>query len=205
MSRMRPDTFWSDDLPLLATFHRQYQYRLDHQFYDNHIYGHVHHLPVAEAVLSELVGHFACFFPVYDSYIQLAKGLPHRLDNLIEKLSDWLQRDTTRIGAEPGITAAREVNARAAKAAEMKVRVMLAPRWQVFARDHWKCCSCGRGLRDGVILHVDHIIPRSLGGIDALKNFQTLCRLQYRQGQSKHSRFAQQELIVSSEAPHRSR
>ena len=47
--------------------------------------------------------------------------------------------------------------------------------WQVLARDKWRCCSCGRSAKDGITLHVDHIIPRSLGGTDTLDNLQTLC------------------------------
>ncbi|WP_346433177.1 HNH endonuclease [Sphaerotilus microaerophilus] len=52
---------------------------------------------------------------------------------------------------------------------------MPALRWQVFQRDRWKCVACGRGSHDDVILHVDHILPRSRGGTDSLDNFQTLC------------------------------
>jgi hypothetical protein len=38
------------------------------------------------------------------------------------------------------------------------------------------CCrSCGRRPRDGVILHVDHIIPVSQGGRTELANLQVLC------------------------------
>lgn len=47
--------------------------------------------------------------------------------------------------------------------------------WQVLAQDKWRCCSCGRSAKDGITLHVDHIIPRSLGGTDTLDNLQTLC------------------------------
>ncbi len=64
---------------------------------------------------------------------------------------------------------------RAKEAAEQRVKVMPAIRWQVFQRDHWKCVSCGRGSCDDAIIHVDHIIPRSKGGRDALDNYQTLC------------------------------
>lgn len=175
MSNMRPEVGWSDELSILAPFRDQYQFRLDQQIYDNHFLGHNYHLPVSEVVLSELVDNFACFFPVYDSYIQMAKGLPHRLDALILKLSDWLQRDTDDAEAESDLSESNEINAHAAKAAEMKVRVMPALRWQVFQRDQWKCVACGRNSHDGVILHVDHIIPRSRGGLDVLENFQTLC------------------------------
>jgi hypothetical protein len=69
----------------------------------------------------------------------------------------------------------RGVQDAAARAAETKIRVMPALRWQVFGRDQWKCVACGRNSHQGAILHVDHIIPRSLGGLDALENFQTLC------------------------------
>ena len=49
--------------------------------------------------------------------------------------------------------------------------------WDVLARDKWKCLSCGRSAReDGVLLEVDHIIPRSKGGSDDMSNLQTLCK-----------------------------
>ena len=50
-------------------------------------------------------------------------------------------------------------------------------RWQVFQRDNWKCVACGRSAEDGIILHVDHIMPRSKGGRDELDNYQTLCNV----------------------------
>jgi len=49
--------------------------------------------------------------------------------------------------------------------------------WAVLARDKWKCLSCGRSSKeDGVLLEVDHIIPRSKGGSDDMSNLQTLCK-----------------------------
>jgi hypothetical protein len=48
--------------------------------------------------------------------------------------------------------------------------------WAVLARDHWTCCRCGRSTRhDGVLLEVDHIVPRSHGGTNAMNNLQTFC------------------------------
>ncbi|MBK6402708.1 MAG: HNH endonuclease [Rhodocyclaceae bacterium] len=52
---------------------------------------------------------------------------------------------------------------------------MPAIRWQVFQRDSWKCVACGRTSHDDAILHVDHIVPQSLGGANSLDNYQTLC------------------------------
>lgn len=48
--------------------------------------------------------------------------------------------------------------------------------WDVLARDNWTCCSCGRSTKKyGITLHVDHILPRSKGGVDHIDNLQTLC------------------------------
>ncbi len=177
MSQMRPYVEWSDNLPIAAPFSDHYQFRLNEQLYDNHFLGHTYHFPISDLTLEELVYNFAYFFPVYDSYIQMAKGVSHRLDSLITKLSAWLQDDSSAETVEPVLFASDEVGARSAKAAETKVRVMPALRWQVFQRDRWKCVSCGRNSHDGAILHVDHIMPRSKGGLDLLDNLQTLCSI----------------------------
>ena len=46
---------------------------------------------------------------------------------------------------------------------------------QILKRDGYKCVICGRGKKDGVELHVDHIRPKYLGGESIIKNGQTLC------------------------------
>ena len=46
---------------------------------------------------------------------------------------------------------------------------------QILKRDGYKCVICGRGVKDGVELHVDHIKPRYLGGKSTIENGQTLC------------------------------
>jgi hypothetical protein len=45
----------------------------------------------------------------------------------------------------------------------------------ILERDGYKCVICGKGLKDGVELHVDHIKPRYLGGKSTIENGQTLC------------------------------
>lgn len=45
----------------------------------------------------------------------------------------------------------------------------------IFERDGYKCVVCGRGLKEGVELHADHIKPKDLGGKATLENGQTLC------------------------------
>ncbi len=51
----------------------------------------------------------------------------------------------------------------------------LEQKGQILKRDGYKCVVCGRGRRDGVELHVDHIKPKYLGGESTIDNGQTLC------------------------------
>lgn len=46
-----------------------------------------------------------------------------------------------------------------------------ADRWRVFHRDGCACLNCG----DNLDLHVDHAVPKSLGGSNNIYNLQTLC------------------------------
>lgn len=48
-------------------------------------------------------------------------------------------------------------------------------RYEILERDHYKCVICGRSAEDGVILHIDHIIPVSKGGLTTPENLRTLC------------------------------
>ena len=50
-------------------------------------------------------------------------------------------------------------------------------RYAVLERAGFKCQCCGiKPLKDNdVILHIDHIIPYSLGGSDSIDNLQVLC------------------------------
>ncbi len=48
-------------------------------------------------------------------------------------------------------------------------------RYDVLKRDNFTCTKCGATAKDGVKLHVDHIIPVSKGGKTTMSNLQTLC------------------------------
>lgn len=45
----------------------------------------------------------------------------------------------------------------------------------VLERDGYKCVICGKGKKEGMELHVDHIKPKDLGGKATMENGQTLC------------------------------
>jgi len=50
-----------------------------------------------------------------------------------------------------------------------------AQRQAILERDGFRCVICGKGLKDGVELHVDHIKAKDLGGKATIENGQTLC------------------------------
>lgn len=47
-------------------------------------------------------------------------------------------------------------------------------RFEVFRRDGFTCAYCGRSPPE-VVLHADHVVPRSDGGPDAAENLITAC------------------------------
>lgn len=48
-------------------------------------------------------------------------------------------------------------------------------RYDVMRRDGFRCQLCGATAQNGIILHVDHIIPVSKGGKTEMSNLRTLC------------------------------
>ncbi len=50
-----------------------------------------------------------------------------------------------------------------------------AQKKEIFERDNYRCVICGRGEKEGVEIHVDHIKPKELGGKAEIENGQTLC------------------------------
>lgn len=52
----------------------------------------------------------------------------------------------------------------------------LSLRFKCFERDEFKCTYCGRSsIEHKIVLHCDHIIPKSKFGEDSLENLTTSC------------------------------
>lgn len=48
---------------------------------------------------------------------------------------------------------------------------------QILERDGYKCVICGKGIKEGEELQVDHIKPKDKGGKAIIENGQTLCSI----------------------------
>ena len=49
-------------------------------------------------------------------------------------------------------------------------------RFAVLERDGFKCRYCGRGAKQNVVLHIDHVIPKVAGGSNKMENLMTACQ-----------------------------
>lgn len=50
-----------------------------------------------------------------------------------------------------------------------------AVRFAIFKRDGYRCQICGRSAQQGMVLEIDHKLPRAKGGTDDRSNLWTLC------------------------------
>lgn len=138
-----------------------------------------YYLPINfERGLSQLQMAFAALYPLLEASINLEEGQPHRLTEMLEAYVKWSREDGARKWyqrhAEPEADESNEIIELPELDNYRFVRAGLW--WEVLARDNWTCCSCGRSVKEnGIVLHVDHIVPRSKGGTDERKNLQALC------------------------------
>lgn len=124
--------------------------------------------------LLRLVGAFVMLFPLLDSLVSIGRGETPRLSEMLELFKKWCLRPRELGRKKETLSCAEEFRGLPELESYSFIRAGLW--WDVLSRDKWTCCSCGRSAKDGITLHVDHIVPRSLGGVDTIDNLQTLCR-----------------------------
>ena len=133
-----------------------------------------HFFPVdADRGLYDLALTFSSLYPLLDAVIALGEGETPRLAHMLDKLKEWWQMEV------PDNVEEAETESIVSDIPDLDSYsfVRAGTWWSVLARDNWTCCSCGRNSReDGIVLEVDHILPRSKGGSNDPDNLQTLCK-----------------------------
>ncbi len=133
-----------------------------------------------EKGLNDLIFAFVVLFPLLDSFVRIADGVEPRLGEMLEKFKKWYIAVSEKNSEEQEEEKPNE----SAENSEVELPeldsysfIRAGKWWEVLARDKWRCLSCGRSAKeDGVLLEVDHILPRSKGGSDDISNLQTLCK-----------------------------
>jgi len=185
LSRLRhTPTFFDDECNVIIPFDQYIQQCIDFKCYKLDFNGETIRLPIGYDVINSLINDFVIFYPIYDSILRIAKGEKDIFEELTSKFKckDYFYGESTEEDAATAENEDRlehfitdEEKDLLAKSVDGKKIVKAGMRWQVMERDDFKCVACGVSAKDGAILHVDHIIPRSKGGKDDMDNYQTLC------------------------------
>ena len=126
--------------------------------------------------LYELIVAFTLLYALAESFICIGEGKEPNLGKMLEQFKEWyIKLENYEEDNDEDI----EEDLKLLEISDLDSYsfVRAGKWWAVLARDKWKCLSCGRSAKeDGVLLEVDHIIPRSKGGSDDIINLQTLCK-----------------------------
>jgi hypothetical protein len=113
---------------------------------------------------------------------QWLDGIEHQLDAAITKAlgghDGLVIAEQSPPAPRPAMTRAAAPAVRADEDHFLTSRAWLSLRYRVLKKFGARCQCCGRGARDGAIIQVDHIKPRSRHPELALRadNLQVLCR-----------------------------
>ncbi|MEG5172327.1 HNH endonuclease [Microcoleus sp. B3-D7] len=128
--------------------------------------------------LYEIVIAFILLYALGESFIFIGEGREPQLKNRLEQFKEfYLDSRNPETDIETEETEEEDFDSSEMPELDSYSFVRAGKWWTVLARDKWKCLSCGISAReDGVLLEVDHIIPRSKCGSDDMSNLQTLCK-----------------------------
>lgn len=132
-----------------------------------------HYFPIEnQSAIHDLILSFALLFPILDACYDLAEGATPTFTTHFENVKAWLanieEHEYEEVDQDETVLQLPELDS--------YKFIRPKPWFQVLSRDNWTCCSCKRSAKEhGIVLHVDHIKPRSHGGKDELENLQTLC------------------------------
>lgn len=113
--------------------------------------------------------------PVVDClyYVKMSYSSPKRKVNL--RKEDFFDFDEMFACFESMSRSHLDRNTYQKLAAVERGEVSDSLRYDIMCRDNFTCVLCGASAREGVRLHVDHIIPIAKGGKSTPDNLRTLC------------------------------
>ena len=128
--------------------------------------------------LYEIVIAFILLYALAESFIFIGEGGEPQLENRLEQFKKWyVKHKNSENDIETEESEEEDFDSSEMPELDSYYFVRSGKWWAVLARGKWKCLSCGRSAReDGVLLEVDHIIPRSKGGSNDMSNLQTICK-----------------------------
>lgn len=114
----------------------------------------------------ELILAFALLYALAESFICVGEGRKPKLEKMLEQFREWYVEFNDTANSIEEEKEKEDFNFSEIPELDSYSFVRAGKWWAVLARDKWKCLSCGRSAREnGVLLEVDHIIPRSQGGM----------------------------------------
>jgi len=135
------------------------------------------YFPVDERGLNELIFAFVFLYSLEEAFIRIGEGRDSQLGIMLDQFKQWYINIMNNLEDTEDETGENPSEPVEIPELDSYSYIRAGKWWEVLARDKWKCLSCGRTAReDGILLEVDHIIPRSKGGTDDISNLQTLCK-----------------------------
>ncbi len=161
------------------TLREELKSRFDAHYFDLIFFSQMFEYPIDFFDINRIIHANVLFFPVLNACVDIALGKKPNLENDLKLLSQNIEKyfEKYAYSIEDDNDKFEGDLEEVKSLAESKIQVKAGIRWQVFKRDSWKCVACGKAANDNIILHIDHIVPRSKGGKDELNNYQTLCEI----------------------------
>jgi len=87
---MTPRLLYSADVEPISSFRAHYELMMKEKAFDNSFLTLMPgRYPISSKILQRVAQRYTTFYPIYDSYIQIAKGEPIRFEALIAKANHW--------------------------------------------------------------------------------------------------------------------
>lgn len=178
-SELIPLFEWNEENLFISAFSEKLKWKLKNGFFDLFfVPAHGLDFPIGNKEIEAILSNCTLIYALYQCFIDISLGKKTSLQKYVEKYNMWLLANRDKeANSSTGLRKIQLTADEIEKLTKNKLKVQAGLRWLVFKRDDWKCVSCGRSSADGIILHIDHILPRSKGGKDVIENYQTLCNI----------------------------